>query len=357
MTEFIWQLPNHRDARYGDARLRKRGERLDGDAPSFTLGVSDPRGRAFNYLDYLHQIARAAELTGFDGIYIANHPDGEESWIVAGYLGRATRKVRLITEFDAARGSAVYAAKNAASYQRFTNGRFDWRLSAVHDPRVRKANADQAEDEDLLPRIDEFLTVAKGVLREHPFSFRGRYFEVLDGGFEGPLGQQPVPQVYLSGDTPQALALSAAHADVHILDAQATSSLQRAIEVLREHSSHRPTPLRLSLRVDLLARESQEEAEFDAQRVASQLGESNPSGDDGLWPALGEPGVATLVGNYEQVAARLAAYVELGIDSFVLSASPHLEEAYRVGENVLSRVRALLQPGHDSNDASTPLLT
>ncbi len=72
MTDFFWHLPNNRDVRYADATLRKRGERLAGDPAAFTAGVSDPRGKRFNYIDYLLQITQAAELTGFDGIRIQN---------------------------------------------------------------------------------------------------------------------------------------------------------------------------------------------------------------------------------------------------------------------------------------------
>src|SRR5580693_9310507 len=125
-TEFFWHLPTASDARYGDAIGKRRGERSAADRPPFTAGVSDPRGDRFNYPDYLRQVARAADLTGFDGIHIGNDPNGDESWILAGHLARATRHVRVLTEFEASRGSAVYAAKNAASYQRYTGGRFAW---------------------------------------------------------------------------------------------------------------------------------------------------------------------------------------------------------------------------------------
>ena len=49
-----------------------------------------------------------------------------------------------------------------------------------------------------------------------------------------------------------------------------------------------------------------------------------------------------IFGSYDQVAARLAEYVENGFDHFILAANPHLEEAFRVGEEVLPRVRALI---------------
>jgi alkanesulfonate monooxygenase len=41
-----------------------------------------------------------------------------------------------------------------------------------------------------------------------------------------------------------------------------------------------------------------------------------------------------LVGSAEQVAARLKEYAEGGVDTFILSGYPHLEEAYRFAELV-----------------------
>ena len=43
----------------------------------------------------------------------------------------------------------------------------------------------------------------------------------------------------------------------------------------------------------------------------------------------------TLVGDPETVAQRMREYMALGIDSFILSGYPHLEEAYWFGEGVL----------------------
>ena len=57
-----------------------------------------------------------------------------------------------------------------------------------------------------------------------------------------------------------------------------------------------------------------------------------------LWAGVGlvRGGAGTaLVGSHEQVADRIAEYHELGIDEFILSGYPHLEEAYQVGEGVM----------------------
>jgi alkanesulfonate monooxygenase len=77
-----------------------------------------------------------------------------------------------------------------------------------------------------------------------------------------------------------------------------------------------------------------------------------------LWAGIGlvRPGAGTaLVGNHEQVAERLAEYHELGLDEFILSGHPHLEEAYAVGENVLPLLRRVGPRDSDGNVATTPL--
>jgi len=351
-TEFIWQLPTAGDGRYGYAKATRRGERPD-DKPVFNAGISDPRGTRFNYFDYLHQIARAADLSGFDGLRIPNTPDGDESWIVAGYVARGTRHLKLLTEFDAARGSAVYAAKNAASYQRFSGGRFAWQIGSNATEQQRQQLGDYADTADVLPRIEEFIEVARGVLTTSPFNFKGKFFEVLNGGFNGPLANNPVPLIYLSGNTEAALQLSARQADVHILNAAPLASLKLAVENLNQLAAAQQRSLAIGLRIDVLARETEAEALRDAERFIAQSSRfieatQRARGaviDEHLWAdfAVDSTGAtATLVGSYAQIAERLTTYANAGINSFLLGAAPHLEEAYRIGEHVLPKVRESL---------------
>ena len=327
-TEFIWQLPTGGDGRYGEAARARRGERDALSGSPYSDGVSDPRGRRFNYYDYLHQVARAAELSGFDGVRISHDLQGEESWIVAGYVARGTRRIKLVAEFDAAWGSAVYAAKNAASFQRFTGGRLAWQIAPGGPAGERRRHADFAEDADVLPRIDEFLTVARGVLTTAPFDFKGKFFEVGQGGFRGTLANNPVPRVYLSGAGEEAFALSARQADVHVLDAAPPEVVRQQAARIGELAAAAGRQVAIGLRVSVLARETEDEARRDAAIHGAQAGAG--------------PAQATLSGSFEQVADRLAEYAAAGVSSFLLSAVPHLEEAYRFGENVLPALRERL---------------
>ncbi len=62
-----------------------------------------------------------------------------------------------------------------------------------------------------------------------------------------------------------------------------------------------------------------------------------------LWSGIGlvREGVGTaIVGSHDEVARRLEEYIAIGIDEFILSGYPHLEEATRVGSEVIGRVRS-----------------
>lgn len=349
--EFIWQLPTSGDGRYAAPGATRRGERNAGAPSPLQEGVSDPRGARppFNYFDYLHQIARAADLSGFDGIQVRHDTQGDESWIVAGYLARGTRHLKLIAEFDAAWGSAVYAAKNAVSFQRFTGGRFAWQIGPGGDAAARRRQGDAAPDADVLPRIDEFITVARGVQNTSPFSFKGKFFEVQDGGFKGPLANHRVNSIYLTGDTAEALALSARQADVHVFDAAPVADLRPAIDSLQTQARQLGRAVAAGLRIDVLARETFDEALRDARRYRGGAGLADELPSDGssaaFWPGFAQAQTGAhgaLVGSHAQVAAALEAYAQAGVSSFVLAAIPHFEEAYRIGEHVLPRVRAAL---------------
>jgi len=61
-----------------------------------------------------------------------------------------------------------------------------------------------------------------------------------------------------------------------------------------------------------------------------------------LWAGIGlvRGGAGTaVIGSHEQVAARIAEYEALGVDTFIFSAYPNLEEAVRVGEDLLPLLR------------------
>jgi len=276
--------------------------------PQAGMIFRDVRTRAINRYDYYAQIAQAAAQTAFDGLFLPHRPEADDSAIVAAVIAREVPRLTLIPEFPASIGSAVYAAKQAVSFQRATHDRLGWAIAP-------------AADAEALDRTEEFLTVARGVHGTRPFSFSGTHFEVQGGGFEAPLNRVPFPRVFLHGESEEALALSARAADVHLFGAAPVTHLRSLIEGLDGLAAERGRSVAFGVIQSVLVREDHDEALHEAERA-------------------GVP-AATIVGDYDAVAARLAELAGIGIGHFVLGAPASLEEAYHVGQHLLPRLRAL----------------
>lgn len=296
--------------------------RLEAAARRTSRIVTPLRGVPPTRFDYYAQIAEAAAQTHFDGLFIAHRTEGDESRIIAASLARETRGLRFVAEFPASVGSAVYAAKQATTFQRGAHERFAWAIAPDADAKTRARDGDHVPEDQLGQRLDEFLTVARGVHTQRPFSFAGEHFEVLNGGFEAPLDRVPFPTVFLQGESEEALDLSARHADIHLF--RPSARLGALIEGLDALAKQADRQVSFGLIQPILARETDAEARLEANREGRAPG--------------------TLVGSYDAVAARLAELAGLGLTHLVLSAEPQVEEAYRVGQHVLPRLRALTSP-------------
>jgi alkanesulfonate monooxygenase len=349
MTEFLWRLPARGDGRRAEPALRNRGG-FGGPAP--VTGATDLRPGRFGPFDDLHQVVDAAELSGLDGVLAPYDPLGEESWIVTGGALRATRHARVVVEFQPAFGTPVYAAKVSTTLQRISHGRLSWRIAVETGEADAQARGDRITGDDRYARAAEFLTVARGVWNETPFpgagfagtgfEFAGEHYDVIDGGFRGILSGLPFPTVYLSGISPQALELSAGHGDVHVLT-ETADGIATSLAELRERAAAAGRTVRAGLELPIIARETEQEAWARVHRQWSELHPGGPGAaaldlGDGRWAGfteLGYPQSIGLVGSYEQVAQRLSSYIGAGIESFVLSGHPHIEELHRTGEHLL----------------------
>ncbi|WP_395107904.1 LLM class flavin-dependent oxidoreductase [Actinomadura sp. SCN-SB] len=280
--------------------------------------VTDLRPGAYGPFDHLAQIGRAAEIATLHGVLAPFDPEGEESLVVAAGLLRQSRWLRAVAEFHPGAATPVYAAKVSASLQRFSGDRLDWRLAVDLDPATARAQGDFLEGADRYARADEFLTIAKGVWTEEGFTYEGRYFQVLAGGFEPPLSGRPFPRVHLSGTSAEALDLSARHADVHVFTY--ADDLGDAIAELRRRAAGHGRVPEAALALPVLAREDDDEAWAAARRL--------PEDAAGAYP----PG---LIGSYRTVAERLRELAGRGVSSFFLEVRPSIEETYRLGEHLL----------------------
>ncbi|WP_370614401.1 LLM class flavin-dependent oxidoreductase [Mumia qirimensis] len=283
---------------------------------------------------------RAAEIAGLDGVVAPYDLGGEESTVLVGDALRHTRWVHALHEFHVAAFNPVYAAKIAASYQRFTAGRLDWApLVTAATPSQRRPSSTDAAS--WYARADEFLNVARGVWNNATFDLEGTYYQVKGGGFREALAGLPFPRVHLTGSDDDALWLSAKHGDVHVFTT-AHEVAERG-PLLQEQARALGREVELGVRLSVLVRETDDEARYElsAESGASPDLVPLPSGAS-WWDGFATRGHASpggLVGSYAQVADELARLASEGVNTVILDVRPRVEETYRIGEHLLPLVR------------------
>ena len=359
--EVFWQLPVQGDGRALEPELWTRGDYSAHRKTPHPFARTGVQRDGYTFYDHLSQIAGAADLARFDGLWVPQSAGGEDPLIVAGAFAREAPHLRLVPALRAPLLSAVYATKIAVSFQRLTGGRLAWYLHNEEDDSDTWHGRHWSLAEQIA-RTAEFLDVAKGFWNAAPFTFKGKYYEVENGGFPPPLQGETLPLIYLSGLTEEALELGARHADVFLLPLAPQATVQAQIADLEQRAARHGRRLRYGVTGDLVARSSDDEAWGDLRRRWEEVAArtvpisprvprpaSLPGFDElvtgtNLWTGFGQVrrgASAGLVGGYGALSERIRAYARLGVDTFVFSANPALEEAYRVGEKLLPLLRAI----------------
>ncbi|MCK6436488.1 FMNH2-dependent alkanesulfonate monooxygenase [Rivihabitans pingtungensis] len=358
----FWFFPTHGDGRF----------------------LGSPEGARTVDHDYLSQIARAAESLGFDGALIPTGRSCEDPWVTASSLIPLTRKLKFLVAVRPGIMSPTVAACMAASFDRHSNGRLLINVVAGGDPVELAGDGCWLSHDERYEAASEFLDVWKGVLSGQVVDLEGKHITVKGAQQLFPPVSQPHPPVYFGGSSPAAHDLAARHVDLYLSWGEPLDEVAKKIADLRQRAAAYGRTLRFGLRVHVIVRDSTEEAwraadalisKLDDQVIANAqhtLGRADSEGQrrmaalhggrrdrleiaPNLWAGVGlvRGGAGTaLVGDGPTVAARLREYAELGIDTFVLSGYPHLDEAYRVAELVFPHLPGRAQPARTGGHAA-----
>ena len=357
-----WYLPTHGDGRTLLLARDTPFRRLEPDD-------GDPRpGHRPASIDYMAQVARAAEQTGFDAVLTPTGTYCDDAWITTAALSQVVDRLRFLVAFRPGSVSPTLAAQQAATYQRHTGGRLLLNIVTGGDDAEQRRFGDGLSKDERYARTDEFLTILRGAWSGEPFSFHGRHLWV-DGAETLPFEQHP--EIYFGGSSAAAIGVAARHADVYLTWAEPPDHVEPHLERVRGLAHENGRELRFGIRLHVVTRDSAEEAwaaaegliaDADDDTVAAAQRELSTTSAVGqrrmmdlhggrrdslevypnLWAGIGllRGGAGTaLVGSHEQVADRIAEYHRLGITEFILSGYPHLEEAYQFGEGVLPALR------------------
>ncbi|GFN32171.1 FMNH2-dependent alkanesulfonate monooxygenase [Paenibacillus xylaniclasticus] len=341
--ELFWFIPTHGDGRY--------------------LGTSEG-ARAVSH-HYCKQIAQAADELGFEGVLLPTGKSCEDSWIVASSLIPVTERLKFLVAARPGLMLPTTAARMAATLDRFSGGRLLINVVAGGDPVELEGDGLFLGHDERYELTDEFLTIWRKELEGgDPVDFEGKYLKVRGGTVLYPTIQKPYPPLYFGGSSDAAMEVAADHVDVYLTWGEPPAAVERKIKQMRELAESRGRKMKFGIRLHVIVRPTEEEAwraadslieHLDEETIASaqqvyarmdSVGQQRMSslhnGDrsklvvsPNLWAGIGlvRGGAGTaLVGDPDQVAARIREYEALGIETFILSGYPHLEEAYRTAE-------------------------
>jgi len=342
--DIFWFLPTSGDTRY--------------------LGKSSAGRPATN--DYMRQIAVTAESLGYDGLLIPTGSSCLDPWITAASLAPVTSRIKLLVALRTSVSGPTATARQAATLDQALKGRLLLNVVPGGDATELAADGVFLDHDERYEAADEVLTVWRDLLQGKTVDFAGKHVTVEGAKNFFPPVQKPYPPLYFGGSSPAAHELAAKHVDAYLTWGEPPAAVAEKIADVRERAKKYGRTVRFGVRLHVIVRETNEEAWAAAERLISHLddetiakAQANYASMDSegqrrmaalhggrrdqlevspnLWAGVGlvRGGAGTaLVGDPQTVAARLKEYADLGVDSFVLSGYPHLEEAIRFAELV-----------------------
>lgn len=345
------------------------GRRVGGSVHGLGIGApggSQPRaaGERPASLHYLSQLVRAAEELGYEAVLTPTGAHCEDAWVTTAALIAQTTRLKFLVAFRPGLIEPALAAQMAATFQRLAGGRLLLNVVAGSSDAEQRSFGDALGHDDRYARAEEFLDVVGQSWRGAAFDYRGTYFSLDRAQLREP--PDPIPRVYLGGSSDPALDLAARRADVYLTWGEPPSLVAAKVARVRARALAQGRTVRFGLRVHVVSRDTAEEAWRQADELIARLSDADIAAAQNrlrtlesvgqnrmldlhggsrdrlvvapnLWAGIGlvRGGAGTaLVGSHEQVAERIAEYQAAGIDEFILSGYPHLEEAYNFAEGV-----------------------
>jgi alkanesulfonate monooxygenase len=341
--DFLWFLPTGGDGRY--------------------LGSSLGHRRVDN--KYLRQVAVAIDQLGYTGVLLPTGVACEDALITAASIAPFTEHLRFLVAIRPGQTLPGEAARQYACLDRLTGGRLMVNVVCGGNPADLAGDGLTLGHDERYAHAADFLRIWRELMAGETVNHDGKYLSSKNGRLLFLPVQTPHPPLFIGASSPTGHALAAELCDTYLTWGEPPALVAEKIADMRMRAATHGRTMRFGIRLHLIVRETEREAWDAANRLISHLSdetiavaqeklihESDSVGQrrmqqlhggsrdklevsPNLWAGVGlvRGGAGTaLVGDPKTVAARIAEYQALGIDTVIASGYPHLEECYRVAE-------------------------
>jgi alkanesulfonate monooxygenase len=326
------------------------------------LGLPDPALKSS--WEHCRNIVLAAEKGGFDNVLLpSGYALGIDTTMFAGAIAALTRRIRLLMAVRVGETWPPQLARQIATLDRIAEGRLTVNIISSDMPGETMASAPR------YARTVEVMQILKTILNGEPLDHQGEHYKLkLD-----PPGVTTVsgkcPPLYFGGLSEDAREASAKAADVYLMWPDTMPAVKAIVDDMTARAAKYGRTLKFGYRVHVVVRETESEARAAADRLLSHLdartgdeirarsldatsvgvkrqaelrdAASDGYVEDNLWTGIGRARSgcgAAIVGDPDQVLAKLHAYQALGMEAFVLSGYPHAAEADLFARHVLPKL-------------------
>jgi alkanesulfonate monooxygenase len=327
------------------------------------LGQPDPR--LASSFPHCRDIVLTAENGGFDNVLLpSGYTLGIDTLAFAAGMAPLTQRIKLLAAIRCGEMWPPQQARQIATLDRMLGGRLSINIISSDMPGETLAS------EPRYRRTLEYMQLLRNLLDGKSIDFRGEFYQLkLDPPRARTLSGR-CPLLYFGGLSPAARETAAQQADVFLMWPERMPEVRAIVADMTARAARHGRELRFGYRVHVIVRETEAAARDAARRLISRLDDAEgtrirqrsldaaslgvakqmelreTADDDGyaeefLWTGIGRARSgcgAAIVGDPDQVLAKLRAYQDAGIEAFILSGYPHAAECDLFARHVLPRI-------------------
>ena len=329
-----------------------------------------------------------ADRLGYRNILCpSSYQVGQDTLTFAAAVAPLTQQINLLTAIRCGEVYPPMLARTIATLDHILKGRLTINIISSNMP------GEELDSASRYQRSREVIEILKQCWTQDHIDFKGEFYQIQLSNTEPvkPYQQNGGPLLYFGGYSPPGVELCAEHCDVYLMWPEREEKIQELMTNMSTKAASFNRTVDFGLRVHVIVRETESVARAAAKdlmsfvdddrgdeiRLRAQDGESygvsrqtaqralaDADGfvEDHLWTGIGRARSgcgAAIVGNPDQVLAKLQRYVDMGIRAFILSGYPHLDECKLFAKYVLPRIPTISLPVAQGSipafDPHTPL--
>ena len=318
------------------------------------------------------KIVSTADALGYRNVLCpSSYQVGQDTLAFVAGMAPLTEQINLLAAIRCGEVHPPMLARSIATLDHMLKGRLTINIISSDLP------GDQLESSERYARSREVIEILKQAWTQDEIDFQGKYYQFnLPTKAVKPYQQNGGPLLYFGGYSPAGVNLCAEHCDVYLMWPETEEKLQGLMDNMKEKAAAYNRTVQFGLRVHVIVRETEAEARDYADNLlsklnldlgtdirnraqdAASLGVARQSQlreeadekfyvEPNLWTGIGlaRSGCgAALVGNPDQIVAKLQRYMDMGIRSFILSGYPHQQECELFAKHVLPRLKTVSLP-------------